>query len=124
MASDLLPPGPIGPFLSYDRLGRRLHDLPPLLRQVQRQNHARQGAIASIWQAICVSGRISLPADPAPGDLLEEPVWRQIDSLPGALIGVSDRSLAQYKGRLRRGLEKVRCASRGKAEGYGTGSDS
>lgn len=116
MVRGLLPPRPIGPFLSYDGLGRRLHDLPPLLHQVQQQDHTGQGAIASIWQAICVSGNVNLPADLAPGDLLEESVWRQIDGLSGALIGVSDRSLRRYKGRLRRGLEKVGCASRGTAE--------
>lgn len=111
VASGLLPPEPVGPFPSYDRLGRRLHEPPPLLRQLQKLDRAGPTPIARIWQAIQVSGQFDLPPDPGLEDLLEEAVWKRIEGLEGALIGVSDQTLHIYKRHLPHGLEQARHVS-------------
>lgn len=104
VASGLLPPEPLGPFLSYDRLGRPLHGLPPTLRRVQQASKAK-GAIDSMWQAMCVSGCFDLPSDPTVDYFREASVSQKIEGLSGALIGVGDKTMNIYRQHLRRGLE-------------------
>lgn len=96
--SSLLPKAPIGPPPKYDSLGRAYFGMPASLKEVAEQC----GPFRSVWQAVCASGDLILPADPKPEDLLEPRTWARIRALPHD--GICDRTWTLYLQRVRKAL--------------------
>lgn len=100
-ASGLLPASRLGPFPTYDKLGRRIPELPSWLNAALEEGRYRTD-ILSIWRAICISETVNNAACESPETLLQN--WHWIDSLSSTSTDVAEPTMDVYKRRFKKVL--------------------